>query len=196
MWMQQRAVWLHFNGTKKIEFGKALVSKRIILHVSRVSELRPPKVIILYDVGDILERVSGDIVAEMSLTTLCHQHRCSKYSWDPTEFLAERILSVSVRSEDEDKFIQSGMTLPIGVSDGKYKENFDVIVQRCTCQGPNDNTKCADYIQKPPILNAQVRSQEVTSGHSRSLESVLTVKGQITWLRSREISKTRLNLNI
>ena len=73
-------------------------------------------------------------------------------------FLAERILSVSVRSEDEDKFIQSGMTLPIGVSDGKYKENFDVIVQRCTCQGPNDNTKCADYIQKPPLLNAQVRS--------------------------------------
>ena len=76
-----------------------------------------------------------------------------------TYLLAERILSVSVRSEDEDKFIQSGMTLPIGVSDGKYKENFDVIVQRCTCQGPNDNTKCADYIQKPPILTAQVRSR-------------------------------------
>ena len=80
---------------------------------------------------------------------------------DLNPFLADRILSVSVRSEDEDKFIQSGMTLPIGVSDGKYKENFDVIVQRCTCQGPNDNTKCADYIQKPPILTAQVRSREV-----------------------------------
>ena len=79
--------------------------------------------------------------------------------------LAERILSVSVRSEDEDQFIQSGMTLPIGVSDGKYKENFDVIVQRCTCQGPNDNTECADYIQKPPILTAQVRSRGVTWGH-------------------------------
>ena len=72
---------------------------------------------------------------------------------------------MSVRSEDEDQFIQSGMTLPIDVSDGKYKENFDVIVQRCTCQGPNDNTECADYIQKPPILTAQVRSRKVTWGH-------------------------------
>ena len=89
------------------------------------------------------------------------------------------------------------MTLPIGVSDGKYKENFDVIVQRCTCQGPNDNTKCADYIQKPPILNAQVRL-EVKSGHLRSLESFLTVKGRnltgVTWDLENEAKLEYLDL--
>ena len=64
-------------------------------------------------------------------------------------------MAVTIRAGDVND-IKSGLSLPVVVSDGKYKEEFVVTVQRCTCDGSGDK-QCNSPSLTEPIPKAQVR---------------------------------------
>ena len=66
------------------------------------------------------------------------------------------MVSVTVQTDDPERYIRSGMELPVFVRDGKFKERFVITVQRFSCAGPNSETKCDSIISAAVPMNAQV----------------------------------------